>query len=84
MKAKFIFEHLLYYRHIVGDLQQAYNTLLEISGETTKCLHVIESNPYDGVEYTVQEAEAVCIFNLAVLAEIGNTKSNLIAVSVLL
>ena len=67
-------------RYVVGDLQQAFNTLLKAAGQTSeKC--VIAVNPYVDVTYSVTEAESVCIFNLCALAEIGNTKSNLIAVS---
>ena len=67
-------------RYVVGDLQQAFNTLLKAAGQTSeKC--VIAVNPYGDVTYSVTEAESVCIFNLCALAEIGNTKSNLIAVS---
>ena len=68
-------------RYVVGDLQQAFNTLLKAAGQkkTEKC--VIAVNPYGDVTYSVTEAESVCIFNLCALAEIGNTKSNLIAVS---
>lgn len=67
-------------RYVVGDLQQAFNTLLKAAGATAE-KHVITVNPYGDVAYTVTEAESVCIFNLCALAEIGNTKSNLIAVS---
>lgn len=64
----------------MGDLQQAFNTLLQAAGSTAE-KRVITVNPYGDVVYTVTEAESVCIFNLCALAEIGNTKSNLIAVS---
>lgn len=64
----------------MGDLQQAFNTLLQAAGATAE-KRVITVNPYGDVVYTVTEAESVCIFNLCALAEIGNTKSNLIAVS---
>lgn len=67
-------------RYVVGDLQQAFNTLLQAAGATAE-KRVITVNPYGDVAYTVTEAESVCIFNLCALAEIGNTKSNLIAVS---
>lgn len=66
------------FKYVVGDLQQAFNTLLKAAGATAE-KHVITVNPYGDVAYTVTEAESVCIFNLCALAEIGNTKSNLIA-----
>ncbi|XP_048758488.2 serine/threonine-protein kinase SMG1-like [Ostrea edulis] len=66
------------FKYVVGDLQQAFKTLLQAAGEKSeRC--VISVNPYCDVVYSVTEAESVCIFNLCALAEIGNTKSNLIA-----
>ncbi|XP_062590366.1 serine/threonine-protein kinase SMG1-like isoform X1 [Saccostrea cucullata] len=66
------------FKYVVGDLQRAFNTLLQAAGQKTE-KSVIPSNPYADVVYSVSEAESVCIFNLCALAEIGNTKSNLIA-----
>ena len=44
-------------------------------------VELVSKNPYADIHYTVREAVVVCIFNLCVLGEIGNSKSNVIAVS---
>ena len=67
------------FRFVVGDLQRAYNILFH-EGDSDKEICVISANPFDQENYPVQQAEAVCIFNLCALAEICNTKTNLIAV----
>lgn len=63
----------------MGDLQRAYNLLLLEAGETVM-VDIIPDNPYEKTYYTVPQAQTVCVFNLCALAEIGNTKNNLIAV----
>ena len=68
------------YRFILGDIQQCYNTLLEACCEY-EVVELVSKNPYADIHYTVREAVVVCIFNLCVLGEIGNSKSNVIAVS---
>lgn len=71
----------IYCRFVVGDLQRAYNILLHET-DTEKDICVIPANPFDQEDYPLKQAEAVCIFNLCALAEICNTKTNLIAVSI--
>ncbi|CAC5378702.1 unnamed protein product [Mytilus coruscus] len=66
------------YKFVVGDLQRAYNILLHET-DTEKEICVIPANPFDQEDYPLKQAEAVCIFNLCALAEICNTKTNLIA-----
>lgn len=66
-------------RHILGDIQQGFNTLLETSGDD-KLLHLVPKNPFDKMVYTTRQAETACIFNMCVLGDIGNTKNNLIGV----
>ncbi|KAK3583612.1 hypothetical protein CHS0354_039435 [Potamilus streckersoni] len=65
------------YRYLVGDLQQAYKVLIEESGQAIDFI-IIDPNPFEDVQYSAHDAEAVCIFSLCVLAEIGNTKNNII------
>ena len=60
----------------------ACNTLLE-SVESDSQVHLVATNPMTEVVYSTREAEAAIIFDLAVLAEIGNAKNNLIGVSLL-
>ncbi|KAJ8319497.1 hypothetical protein KUTeg_004588 [Tegillarca granosa] len=67
------------YRYVVGDLQKAYNTLVLAAGDSSAIKSTISENPFEDVNYSVKEAETVCVFNLCALTEIGNTKSNLIA-----
>lgn len=67
-------------RLVVGDLQTAYNTLLEYSGENYRC-KVVADNAFAEASYSTRVAEIVVIFNLSALTEIGNTKNNLIGVS---
>ncbi|XP_052059400.1 serine/threonine-protein kinase SMG1-like isoform X1 [Mytilus californianus] len=66
------------YKFVVGDLQRAYNILLHET-DTEKEICVIPANPFYQEDYPLKQAEAVCIFNLCALAEICNTKTNLIA-----
>lgn len=44
-------------------------------------LSFVADNPFLRVEYSVVEAELVAMFNVNALSEIGNAKSNVIAVS---
>ena len=64
----------------MGDIQQCYNTLLEACCEY-EVVELVSRNPYADVHYSVRHALVICIFNLCVLGEIGNSKSNVIAVS---
>lgn len=66
------------YKFIVGDLQRAYNLLLVEAGEKVM-VDLIPNNPFQTTLYTTIQAQTVCVFNLCALAEIGNTKNNLIA-----
>lgn len=68
-----------FFRHLLGDIQQGFNTLLETSGDE-KLLSLVSKNPFERTVYTTRQAEAACVFNLSVLGEIGNTKNNLIGV----
>lgn len=71
---------ILSFRHLLGDIQCGFNTLLESSGDDN-LVDLVPNNPYSKVVYTKREAECVCVFCLCVLGEIGNTKNNLIGVS---
>lgn len=73
---------LFHCRYVVGDLQKAYNTLVVAAGDSSAIKSTITDNPFEDVNYSIKEAETVCVFNLCALTEIGNTKSNLIAVSI--
>ncbi|OWF37806.1 serine/threonine-protein kinase SMG1-like [Mizuhopecten yessoensis] len=66
------------YKFIVGDLQRAYNLLL-LEAKERKMVDLIPDNPFKSTQYTILHAQTVCVFNLCALAEIGNTKNNLIA-----
>ncbi len=64
----------------MGDLEISFNTLLE-SMEGTYRVNVVSVNPYTDVVYNAKQAETAIIFNLCALSEVGNTKNNLIGVS---
>eukprot|EP00106_Octopus_bimaculoides_P021655 XP_014789097.1 PREDICTED: serine/threonine-protein kinase SMG1-like isoform X1 [Octopus bimaculoides] len=64
------------YRNVVGDIEVAYNRLLRECGEEEQ--FIIVDNAFAKKEYNVKQAETVLVFNLAALAEIYNTKNNLI------
>jgi hypothetical protein len=71
------------HRYVLGDLQRASNVLLLLSGAgegEVAVKSIVTDNPYGEVHYTVKEAEAVCMFNLCAMTEIGNTRNNLIGV----
>jgi len=62
-------------------LQSAYNTLLQESGSETKCqLMVAETDMIPWNAMSASESEITVIFCICVLAEIGNSKSNIIGV----
>ncbi|XP_052759875.1 serine/threonine-protein kinase SMG1-like [Mya arenaria] len=65
------------YRHLLGDIEKSFNTLLEACGDEG-LVRLVTSTPFQDVTYTAREAETVCMFNLWALGEIGNTKNNLI------
>ena len=67
-------------RFILGDIQQCYNTLLEACCEY-EIVELVSKNPYADAHHDVRHALLICIFNFCVLGEIGNSKSNVIAVS---
>lgn len=64
------------YRIVVGDIETAYNRLLKECNE--EAITIVVSNSFENQEYTIKQAETVLIFNLSALAEIYNTKNNLI------
>ena len=70
-----------YYRHILGDMEIAFNVLLDTC-EFDHKLSLVKENPYTGqLVYDERQAEASLIFNICAIAEVGNNKSNLIGVS---
>ena len=77
---------LYFFRLILCQLEIAYNTLLKSEEITThsdnplftNCSLVAGSNQFAYMKYSDSQAEAVVIFNLRALVEIGNAKSNLI------
>lgn len=69
-------------RHILGDLEVSLKTLLGAGkGSDRPSVTLVTSNPYTDT-YTVQEALVTAVFDLTVIAELGNNKSNLIVVCV--
>ena len=67
------------FRYILGDLEVAFNTLLEAIESENQCSLVV-GNPFSEVIYTTKQAETVIVFDVCALAEIGNTKNNIIGV----
>lgn len=65
---------------MLGDVEMAFNSLLKSAKSDNQC-HLVKSNPYHEVVYNCKQAQAVIVFDVCALAEIGNTKSNLIGVS---
>lgn len=69
-------------RHILGDLEVSLKTLLGAGKSSDRpSVTLVTSNPYTDT-YTVQEALVMAVFDLTVIAELGNNKSNLIVVCV--
>ncbi|XP_064619648.1 serine/threonine-protein kinase SMG1-like isoform X2 [Lineus longissimus] len=65
------------YNYILGDLEVALNILLEKSGAPT--CSITQGNPLAGhLTYAPEEAEATAVFDICVIAVVGNSKSNLI------
>ncbi|CAH1794898.1 unnamed protein product [Owenia fusiformis] len=65
------------YRLVQADIEVAYNTLAEKAKEKDK-LELVQNNPFVEGDVTSEQAETIIVFNLCALAEVGNTKSNLI------
>ena len=70
----------IYHRHVLGDLEIGFNTLLEATESDFQC-NLVTKNPFKDMVYNTKQAEAAIIFDVCALAEIGNTKNNLIGVS---
>lgn len=65
---------------MLGDIENCFN-LLQNHYEANNTISLVSQNPYPEATMTVKEAEAIIIFNVCALAEVGNNKSNLIGVS---
>ena len=65
---------------MLGDLEIGFNTLLEATESDFQC-NLVTKNPFKDMVYNTKQAEAAIIFDVCALAEIGNTKNNLIGVS---
>ena len=63
----------------MADLEASFNSLLTRAG-CDYTSNVVPDNPFLDKVWTTSEAEAVAIFDICALAEIGNTKNNLIGV----
>ena len=70
-------------RHLLSDLELSFNTLLDTSSDWNNAVHLVSENCYSNVEYDSEQACVAAIFNICALSELGNTKNNLIAVSIL-
>ena len=64
---------------MLGDIEIAYNTLLKETG-SKDTFNLVTSNPYSEVKYDGKKAETAFIFDICALAEISNTKNNIIGV----
>lgn len=65
------------FRLVLADLEVGMKTLQPREhGE----LNLVADNPFPAVTYSHRQAEAIVLFNLNALAEIANTKNNLIGV----
>ena len=67
----------LSFRLVLSDLEMGLKTL---QPQEYGSLNLVPENPFTDVKYSVRQAEAIILFSLNALAEIANTKSNLIGV----
>ncbi len=67
---------------MLADLQMAFCVLLPESATHLPCCSLVTDNPLADIVYTRKQAEAAVLFDICALAEIGNSKSNLIGVGV--
>lgn len=66
-------------RHILGDLELGLGALLQSVESDYQCT-LVTNNPYQGRTSNPLQAEIVILFDICALAEVGNTKNNLIGV----
>ena len=66
------------FRLVLADIEVGMTRLLP---QDHPGLCLVTDNPYSSVHYSHRQAEAIILFNLNALAEIANTKNNLIGVS---
>ena len=65
------------FRLVLADLENCVRTL---KPPRHRKLTLVVDNPFPDTKYGIRQAEAIILFNLSALAEIANTKNNLIGV----